>query len=381
MSRALTALLGGILACGLAGPVVAQSPAAPPSSAPEGPDEPGRAEELALGRLARQALEGLAPSIVEIEALGGLEEEFRAPGSEEEAKEQGGILTKGGFKQAYGPTTGLVVREDGLILTTRFALTRDPRHLIATLADGRSFVARALGSDEARGLVLLKVEAKDLPVPTFAGAAELQVGRWALAMGRGLGRAGAGAELPSLSRGIVSGLGRVGGRALQTSAAVSPANYGGPLVGIDGHVLGLLVPLALDGGMASVDIYDSGIGFAIPAPDLLRLVPRLAKGEHLQPGFLGIEPDRSSRDGVRVKQVVPGSPAAAAGLAPGDVVLDVDGVETRFAWQLKRALGARCAGETLHLNVRRGTATRSVEVQLGAQPAAAPASQEEEEDQ
>lgn len=153
MSRTLIALLGGVLAGGLAGPAAAQSPPAPPSSAPEGPDEPGRAEELGVGRLARQALEALAPSIVEIEALGGLEEEFRAPGSEEEAKEQGGILTKGGFKQAYGPTTGLVVREDGLILTTRFALSRDPRHLIATLADGRSFVARALGSDEANPLL------------------------------------------------------------------------------------------------------------------------------------------------------------------------------------------------------------------------------------
>lgn len=357
-----------LLAC-LAATASAQEPPAP-------------AEELALAELTRRALQGLGPSIVEVEALGGLEEEFRAPTSEAEAKEQGGILAAGGFKQAYGPTTGLVVREDGLILTTSFALSREPRHLIVTLSDGRSLVARALGRDEARGLVLLKVDAKDLPVPPFAPAGAVQVGRWALAMGRGLGRTGSGMELPVVSRGIVSGLGRVGGRAIQTSAAVSPANYGGPLAGIDGKVMGLLVPLSLSGGMASVDIYDSGIGFAIPADDLLRLVPRLARGEHLQAGFLGVEPDRLSRDGVRVAQVVPGSPAAAAGLAPGDVVLKVDEVETRLAWQLRRALSARCAGDTVQLTVRRGTATRTVEAKLAVQPAQAePSDQPQEEEE
>lgn len=348
------AALGSLLVALLAGQVPAQDPA---GEAP-GPD-------AATAQATRRVLAALGPSLVEVEALGGLEEEFKAPGSEAEAKEQGGILTRGGFKQAWGPTTGLVVREDGLVLTTSFALHREPRHLIVTLCDGRSFVARALGRDDARGLVLLKVEAKGLPVPPLASAEALKVGRGALALGRGLGHP---RGAPTVSAGIVSGLGRVGGRAIQTSAAVSPMNYGGALASIDGQVLGLLVPLALDGGMASVDIYDSGIGFAIPAPELLRILPRLIKGEHLKPGFVGIEPDRLSRDGVRVSSVVPGSPAAAAGIVAGDVVLEADQVKTDFAWQLRRALGALSAGDPVVLTVRRGTTSRSVELRLADVP-------------
>lgn len=337
-------------------------------------------DPVALATLTGRALERLGPSIVEVEALGGLPEQFKAPQSEEEAQQQGGVLAAGGFKQAYGPTTGLVVREDGLIVTTTFATHRNPRHVIVSLADGRSLVAKVLGRDEARGLVLLKVDAKGLTVPRFAGPEGLKVGRWALAMGRGLGRPGAGPCPPAVSRGIISGLNRVGGRAIQTSAAISPVNYGGPLVGIDGSVLGLLVPLALDGGMASVDIYDSGIGFAIPAQDVLRLVARLAKGEHLKPGFLGVEPDRLSKDGVRVTSVVPGSPAAEAGIAQGDVILRVDGEKTDLFWQLRRVLGARCAGDTLKLEVRRGTETRTVEVKLAEAPVETPQPKSEEEE-
>ena len=338
-----------------------------PAAAQE--DERGLPEDpRALAALTARALEALAPSIVEVESLGGLPEQFKVPQSEEEAQQQGGILAAGGFKQAYGPTTGLVVREDGLIVTTSFATHRNPRHIIVSLADGRSLVAKVLGRDDARGLVLLRVDAEGLPVPRFAAPEALRVGRWAVAMGRGLGRPWADASPPAVSRGIVSGLHRVGGRALQTSAAVSPVNYGGPLVAIDGSVLGVLVPLALDGGMASVDIYDSGIGFAIPAPDLLRLLPRLERGEHLKPGFLGVDPDRLSKDGVRVAAVVPGSPAAGAGLAQGDVILSVDGEKTGLFWQLRRLLGSRCAGDALELEVRRGTETRTVEVTLGEAP-------------
>ncbi len=339
------------LACALAGATAA------------GAQEPG-AQEVgqALDRATRRVVDALAPSIVTVEALGELEEEFRAP--ENPAEAEGGVLTRAGFKQAFGPSTGLVVGADGLVLTTTFVLRRQPRHLLVTLHDGRTFVARPAGRCEARALLLLRIEAKDLAVAPLADAGALEVGRWALALGRGLG-----GDAPSVTRGIVSALGRVGGRAVQTSAAVSPVSYGGPLAGLDGRVLGLIVPLDLRGGMPGVAVYDSGIGFAIPAPELPALVARLARGEVLRPAFLGVVPDPSHAGGVRVAEVAPGSPAAAAGLAPGDVILAAGDEPVTAPWRLLRALARRAAGDELELEVRRGVASRKVTVRLAAPPA------------
>jgi serine protease Do len=321
------------------------------------------ADEAALQAVSRQVIEGLSPSIVEVEALGGLPEAFKAPENEEEAQAQGGILAKGGFKQAYGPSTGVILSADGVIVTSSFVLNRDPRHLFVTLHSGKSYVARVLGRDDSRGLALLKIEAKDLPVPAFATRKETRVGRHALALGRGLGTA-----QPAVSRGIVSAVDRIGGKAIQSSAAISPVNYGGPLADVRGAVMGILVPLNVHGGMASIDIYDSGIGFAIPAEDVLGLVERLRGGAHLRPGFLGLVPDPRSVDGIRVTEVVPDSPADKAGVWQGDVILSVDGQVTHMAWQLRRALTRRYAGDAIKLRLRRGTKEWEATLTLGEPP-------------
>jgi len=321
--------------------------------------------EAALGRLSAAVCSQLAPSVVTIEALGGLPKRFKAPKNEGEKRK--GILARRGFKQAAGPSTGLIVRADGLIITSTFPLVRKPRHLFVTLQDGRSFVARLLGKDESRKLALLKIDAKGLPVPRFAPRGQVRVGRFALALGRGLGT-----REPAASLGIVSATGRVGGRAIQSSAAISPVNYGGPLAGIDGSILGILVPLDLQGRMAGVDIYDSGIGFAIPIQDVVELIPRLTKGGKLERAFLGLVPDESHRgQGIRVGQVAPGSPAAKAGIQRSDVVLSLDDEKTNETWQLRRALGRRFAGEVVEIAVSRGGETLKLKVELA--PPAGPA--------
>lgn len=330
----------------------------------EAPQSEAKPEE-ALGRLTAAVCSKLAPSVVTVEALGGLPKRFKAPKNEGEKRK--GILARRGFKQASGPSTGLIVRADGLIVTSTFPLVRKPRHLFVTLQDGRSFVARLLGADESRKLALLKIDAKGLTVPRFAPRAQVQVGRFALALGRGLGT-----KEPAASLGIVSALGRVGGRAIQSSAAISPVNYGGPLVGIDGSILGILVPLDLQGRMAGVDIYDSGIGFAIPIQDVVDLIPRLTKGGKLQRAFLGLVPDESHRgQGIRVGQVAPGSPAAKAGIKRSDIVLSLDDEKTNETWQLRRALGRRFAGEVVVIAVSRGGETVQLKVELSA-PGAKP---------
>ena len=98
------------------------------------------------------------------------------------------------------------------------------------------------------------------------------------------------ATAPNLAVGILSALDRIWGKAIQTDAAVSPNNYGGPLVDIRGRVLGVLVPLSpeADDEMAGVEWYDSGIGFAVPLEHIQKVLPRLKKGEDLYPGLAGI---------------------------------------------------------------------------------------------
>ena len=108
-------------------------------------------------------------------------------------------------------------------------------------------------------LALLKVDATDLPAPVWAEPDALQVGRWALAAGFGHGT-----SQPALNVGVISGLNRMAGLALQTDAKISPANYGGPLFDCDGRLLGICVPMGMgEDDIAGVEWYDSDTGFVI----------------------------------------------------------------------------------------------------------------------
>ena len=95
---------------------------------------------------------------------------------------------------------------------------------------------------------------------------------------------------PSVSVGIISAVGRIWGKAIQTDAKISPINYGGPLIDIEGRVQGILVPASPQGEdvTAGFEWYDSGIGFAIPMEDVLAVLPRLKQGKDLKKGLLGI---------------------------------------------------------------------------------------------
>src|SRR5204862_4223199 len=116
--------------------------------------------------------------------------------------------------------------------------------------------AKLLGRDETRRLCLLKVDGvSDLAAPEFVPRSEVKVGQWAIAVGVGFG-----AKEPALSAGIISATSRISGKAVQTDANTSPANYGGPLIDLDGRVLGICVPLSADtkNAAAGAEWYDSG---------------------------------------------------------------------------------------------------------------------------
>lgn len=258
------------------------------------------------------------------------------------------------------PTTGLVIAADGWILTSTFNLGKQPKFVKVRLADGREFPATVTARDYSRGIALLKIPAKDLPVPEVADVAAARVGQWTLALGRSFG-----AKLPSIQYGILSAKERIMGRAVQTDAALSPGNYGGPLIDIRGRVLAINVPLSPDGDVIETGLYDSGIGFAVPLADIQRQLEKMKKGESLHPGFLGVLFEADKGGGAEIKDVVKDGPAAKGGLLKGDLVTHVAGAAVDSTYKFRYEIGKRLAGDAVELTVKRKDKTIKLSVTLG----------------
>lgn len=268
---------------------------------------------------------------------------------------------------AAGPSTGTVVA-NGRVMTTSFAVPKDVPQAIVVMPSGRRAAGRVVGRDLSRGLVLLEVDssaAADLVVPEAAPRADLAVGQWTLAVGRTWDIAA-----PSVAVGVLSATSRAWGKAVQTDASVSPANYGGPLVDIRGRVIGILAPLPADtAGMTSgTELYDAGIGFAVPMEDILRVLPNLRDGRSLAPGVLGI--GYAARDPFTAPATIAtcraGSPAATAGLRTGDTVIAADGQPVTRIAELRTILSPKYAGDTIDLVVERRGSQGSERITLQA---------------
>jgi serine protease Do len=293
------------------------------------------------------------PLIVRIEGFGGI-----AAGAD-----GGGYQAPG-----EGPTTGLIVSPDGYILTSTFNFLRQPPVITVVMPDGRRHVARLLGRDETRKICLLKFAGvSNLPVPNIAPRDQVKVGQWAVALGVGFGSA-----QPVKSAGIISALSRISGKAVQTDANTSPANYGGPLIDLDGRVIGICVPLAPGASTAAAgaEWYDSGIGFAIPLDGLDEILSRLKAGETLRHPFLGVQTAAygDPPTGAEIKEIVADSPAAKAGLAAGDKILSVGGTEILDAAHLGTIVHRFLAGDTVEIFVQRGGERRSFTAELTPPP-------------
>lgn len=303
------------------------------------------AQTAALEEQAFQQAAALAdPSIVRIETVGGLD-------------------VVGNVLAGTGATTGVVVSADGYIITSSFNFIAKPASVLVTLADGRRFPANIVASDRSKKLTLLKIEYSGLTPIMAAPKDQLRVGQWSIALGRTYD-----STFPSISVGIISALDRIWGRAVQTDAKVSPVNYGGPLVDIEGRAIGILVPLSPqgDGETAGVEWYDGGIGFAIPMQDIYAVLDRLKSGEELKPGLMGVtfrEMGALAGEPV-IDRVRPRSPADDAGMQVGDVITHADGKPISRVPQLQHLLGPRYAGEEIALTLRRGDQSLDVRVTL-----------------
>ncbi len=307
--------------------------------------------ELALYRarqiVIEEAASRVAPSVVTIETVGGTQPMSSRGGGPGGGRGPGNPT----FIVADGPTTGLVFDRNGLIITSAFNFVREPSVITVTLHDGRRFVGELLARDEIRRLAMVKIEADDLPEPEWIEKAEsVRVGQTALVLGRGFRT-----EEPAISAGIISGKNRQSGLAIQTDAKLSPGNFGGPLIDVEGRVLGLAVPMGMGTStMAGVEWYDAGIGFAIPWWRMKEAAKDLADGLTVRRGLLGIQVNAQLTKVVRVAVVVDPSPALRAGLQVGDLVIGVDGHTVTDYPSLQRIMATRRAGQRVSVKIKRG---------------------------
>lgn len=296
-------------------------------------DELYELEETAM----REAVNTVAPSVVRIETFASVDRLAQVAGT--------------------GPTTGLLISQDGYVLSSAFNFVAKPESILVTLHDGSRVSAEIHAHDRNRQLVLLKLAlpgdvSDTLVVPTIAPKSDVHVGQWAIAVGRTLD-----VQQPNMSVGIISATDRIWGKAIQTDAKISPNNYGGPLIDISGRVLGILAPLSPQGGseFAGTEWYDSGIGFAVPLDDINRRIGSLIAGEDLLPGLMGIALKGNDLFGSAAEVAVcrQRTPAFDAGIRVGDIITAIDETPIARQSQLKHALGPRYAGDLVKVRVQR----------------------------
>ncbi|MEO2047466.1 MAG: PDZ domain-containing protein [Pirellulales bacterium] len=320
---------------------------------------PARADSLAhLEQQAfRAAVAEVAESVVQIHAVGGLEQVDQ-------------VLLTG------GPSTGLIVSADGHIVTSAYTIAQQPTSILVRLPDGRQAAARVVARDYGRMLVLLKVKAeRPLPTVQLAPLDTMRVGQSALAIGRTYR-----ADQVDVSVGIVSALRRMHGRVLQTDANISAVNYGGPLVDLHGRVLGVMVPMSPNpqgnaahhkGGqneVAGVEFYDSGIGFAVPLAHIMAKLESWKQGVDLEPGLLGVGliSGASFATPATIATIWHNSPAASAGWKPDDRIVAIDGIPVETQDQLRSQIVPRYAGDQLRVTLQRGDQQLESQVTLTA---------------
>ncbi len=270
-----------------------------------------------------------------------------------------------------GLGSGVIVSSDGYILTNSHVV-HGADTIKVTLGDGRELTAKVVGSDPPSDLAVIKVDAKNLPAITFADSDRLEVGDLVLAIGNpfGIGQ--------TVTSGMVSGLGRATlgldyEDFIQTDAAINPGNSGGALVDTEGRLVGINTAiLSRTGGF-------QGIGFAIPS-DLARNVMEqlVSKGKVVR-GYIGVtmqdinselagEFKLPTNNGALVADVMPNSPAAKAGLKPGDVVTKFEGKPVMDSRHLKLAVGGIPPGSKVSAEVLRDGKPLEVTMTIATRP-------------
>ncbi|MDI3287636.1 trypsin-like peptidase domain-containing protein [Polyangium sp. 15x6] len=337
-------------------------PKAPPPPALPAPARglPSAAEVRALGDTFVAVAEKTSPAVVQIDVT-----------------VSSGDSSAGRWFRADATTrgmgSGVIFSADGAILTNNHVI-EDARAINVRLKDGRTLSARVAGRDPATDLAVLRVDATNLPVASFADSDAARVGEWVVAIGSpfGLGH--------TVTTGVLSAKGRggVGMNAiedyLQTDASINPGNSGGPLVNLDGQVLGINTMIVSKG---------QGIGLAVPSNIARRVATQILKTGRVMRAWIGIgiqdltpqlaaEIPSAPTSGALVNTVVAGGPAQKAHLEPGDIVTKIGARTIADAQDVIRELFLHDDGEVLAMEVIRSGKRYQTKVTLEAKSETSP---------
>lgn len=280
-----------------------------------------------------------------------------------------------------GIGSGFIISQDGRILTNAHVV-EDADEVSVVLRDGRRFAGKVVGADPITDVAVIDVEGTNLPVVELANSDNIVVGQWAIAIGNPLGLNN------TVTQGIISATGRSGSDIgvndkrldfLQTDTAINPGNSGGPLLNAQGEVVGVNTAII---GRAQ------GLGFAIPINTAQRIANQLITTGRVEHPYIGVRlieltPEIQQEinennfgfkveqeQGVLIVEVAPNSPAARAGLRPGDIITQINQVEIQNADQVQDSVEATGLGKTLQITVNRNGLPQQLTLQPEQLPAA-----------
>ncbi len=286
-----------------------------------------------------------------------------------------------------GSGSGFIISTDGLIITNRHVVEDAAANYTVVLNDGSQFPATVIDRDTILDIAIIEIEpGYDLPYLQFGDSSALKIGQRVIAIGNSLGEFS-----NTVSAGIISGLSRsiiAGGNGtterlegvIQTDASINPGNSGGPLLDITGKVIGVNVAVAADA---------ENIGFAIPINSIVQIVESVTEFGEIRRPYLGVRyqmitdaeeneypvtygariaNDLQLTDGSIQPAIEPGSPAAKAGLKPGDIILEINGQRLDSGNTLQAEIQKYAVGDSIDLKYLRDGEEKVVQIILTERP-------------
>lgn len=334
--------------------------------------QPAKQESELISTIAKK----VSPSVVSVNVTGESNDSFF-----------------GDTGQTQGAGTGIIISDDGYVVTNRHVVAEGTSSVSVTLSDGTKLedvkIVGRTSSNDPLDIAFLKIgdtKGRTLSKATIGDSSKVEIGDKVVAIGNALGQ-----FQNTVTDGIISGYGRdleagddYGNSVetlqnlFQTDAAINPGNSGGPLLNINGEVIG--VNTAIAGGTAQ------NIGFAIPSNDISGLINSILKNGKLERPYLGVRyisltDDYAYNNNLKTKRgayippsqngyssIVANSPAAKAGLKEGDIITKIDGVDINEDNSLVSVVGRKGVGDEVTLTIVRDDKTQSIKVKLEASP-------------
>ncbi len=319
------------------------------------------------------------PAVVNIDIRSRTPEVTVRGGDQEKPDDIGDLIRR----QSRRPTvvgSGFIFDKSGYIVTNSHVI-EDASKIFVQLANGDEFVATVIGIDDETDLAVIRIDAgRELPVLDFGDSGAARVGDWVLAFGSPFGLAN------TVTAGIISQLNRETPNTtmrpfqkfIQTDAAINRGNSGGPLVNMNGEVIGVNSQIATSNGDSN------GIGFALPATEATRVLRQIVEFGRVRRGYLGVNMDSVKPEFAKVYGLPEArgavitnisnkqSAAAVAGLLPGDIVLEVDGRKVSDAQDLIEKIAAGTPEQIVQMSILReigqGLERKVISVKLGERP-------------